>query len=400
MFKMIWHRKTRNLLLMSEIFFSFLVIFVVASMAFSSIAKYIKPRGFSHENVWVFFPGWRSMEDKLEDAEVRETLTRLQQELEAYNEIEKLSWTSFNYPYSHATIGTILEWQGQEIGVDHYRADDNFAEVLKMPIAAGRWFNREDDASAITPIVLNRDLKEKLYGSEPAVGQVYSDDDDDEYLIIGVVDNYRYHGDFEDHRGGFFRRNVLHDTAAGLPSIGLISVRDGVGVEFEERLLKRLSALAPGWGPRVTPMEDLRTTYMKDFMVGLIITGVIAGFLVFNVALGLFGVLWYSVSRRRREVGLRRAVGAHTGQVSGQILGEALVLATFAIIAGIFIAGQVPVLGLSELLTGKSDSISAYVYFLGMAFAAGLIYLIVSLCAVYPSRLAARIQPAEALHSD
>jgi putative ABC transport system permease protein len=124
-----------------------------------------------------------------------------------------------------------------------------------------------------------------------------------------------------------------------------------------------------------------------------ILYAVVAGFLVFNVALGLFGVLWYSINRRRAEVGLRRALGAHAGHISGQILGESLALATFALIAGVFIAMQAPIIGLGE-------SISTGIYFIAMLAAAVLIYLLVVVCALHPSQLAARIQPAAALHNE
>ena len=70
----------------------------------------------------------------------------------------------------------------------------------------------------------------------------------------------------------------------------------------------------------------------------MIILIIVAGFLIINVALGLFGVLWYNINLRKSEIGLRRAVGASGNAVSKQLVGEALVLATFALIIGSFFA--------------------------------------------------------------
>jgi putative ABC transport system permease protein len=121
---------------------------------------------------------------------------------------------------------------------------------------------------------------------------------------------------------------------------------------------------------------------------------ILGGFLVFNVALGLFGVLWYSINRRRSELGLRRALGASSTAVNRQILGEALVLATFAIAVGVVLAIQAPLLGL------MGDSVSTAAYMLAILGSAALIYLLTLGCAWYPAYLASQVHPAEALHDE
>jgi len=391
-FKLIWNRKKRNFLLMSEIFFSFIVLFAVASMAISSIVKYLKPLGFSYDNVWVLEVGQYAVSSQLSEAERREIISQMNQELLSCDEVRKITWTAYNHPYRPARYVTDLNWEGQEYPVDYFMADDNFAEVMNLKLLEGRWFGREDDASTRRPIVVNRQLKEELFGDVSPVGYVHAEKSK-EYVILGVVDDYRYRGEFEEHGPGFFDRHVLADTASELPDIGLLSVKEGTGISFEEHITKRLSSIAQGWPMQIKTLSDWRATYIKEYMFTLLIMTTVAGFLVFNVALGLFGVLWYSISRRRGEIGLRRAVGADGRQVSKQILGEALIMATFAVIIGILVAIQVPIL---DIVAGIENSI----YVFAMACSAGMIYLIVSLCALYPSWLAARIQPAAALHDE
>ena len=391
-FKMIWNRKKRNFLLMSEIFFSFIVLFAVAAMAISSTVKYLKPLGFSHDNVWVLSVGQYEVSSELSESERREIISQMNQELLSCSEVRKVSWSSFNHPYRPARIGTYLNFEGQKYSVDYFMVDDDFADVMNLRLLQGRWFSREDDASPMKPIVVNRQLKEELFGDVSPVGYVHAEETK-EYVVVGVVDDYRYGGEFEEHGPGFFERHVLADTASELPDIALISVRERTGVMYEERITKRLSSIAQGWPLQMKTLSDWRAAYIKEYMFTLIIMGTVAGFLVFNVALGLFGVLWYSISRRRGEIGLRRAVGADGRQVSKQILGEALVMSTFAVIVGVFIAVQVPIL---DLVAGIENTI----YVFAIACSAGLIYLIVSVCALYPSWLAARIQPAAALHDE
>jgi putative ABC transport system permease protein len=109
------------------------------------------------------------------------------------------------------------------------------------------------------------------------------------------------------------------------------------------------------------------------------------------VALGLSGVLWQNVTRRTRELGLRRALGATGGSVHRQIIAEVALLTTLAVIIGVVIVAQLPILGLFKLVTPSS-------YTIGIVGALATIYGLTLLCGLYPSWLAGRVQPAQALH--
>jgi putative ABC transport system permease protein len=102
--------------------------------------------------------------------------------------------------------------------------------------------------------------------------------------------------------------------------------------------------------------------------------------------------LWYSINRRISEIGLRRAIGAASGQVYRQFIGEVLVLATFGLVVGVLVALQFPLLQVFGVQTG--------IYITAMVGAVVIIYLLAVGCAAYPSRQAAFIQPANALHED
>src|SRR6266536_486188 len=110
---------------------------------------------------------------------------------------------------------------------------------------------------------------------------------------------------------------------------------------------------------------------------------IVAGFLIVNVALGLFGVLWYNINLRKSEIGLRRALGASGNAVSKQLVGEALVLSTFALIIGSFLAVQFTLLNVFDL--------PASIYIIALLFAIVFIYLLVIICAFYPGKQAAAI---------
>jgi putative ABC transport system permease protein len=120
---------------------------------------------------------------------------------------------------------------------------------------------------------------------------------------------------------------------------------------------------------------------------------VIAGFLLLMVSLGLIGVLWQNVTRRTREIGLRRALGAAGGDVQVQILTELLIATLAGVVLGAVVVVQVPLLNLFA-------SVSAGVYAMALLVSAAAIGLITLAAGFYPSWLATRVQPADALREE
>jgi putative ABC transport system permease protein len=173
----------------------------------------------------------------------------------------------------------------------------------------------------------------------------------------------------------------------------LFKVKKGTSVAFEAQLLNRLKSIAKGWTLRIDTLDKARKRAFKTTLVLPIILTVICGFLTINVALGLFGIIWYSTNRRKGEIGLRRALGANTRTIYAQIIGETLALATIGIAAGCFLAFQFPILDIIGFIEDE-------VYYFAYGFSIIGIYIISALCALYPAWLAARIQPAEALRNE
>ena len=138
----------------------------------------------------------------------------------------------------------------------------------------------------------------------------------------------------------------------------------------------------------------MRETMLRQYTMPLIAIGTVAGFLLLMVALGLTGVVWQSVTQRIREFGLRRAKGATIADIRRQVLVEMVIMTSIALVVGVALLAQLPLLPLPSEL----DVIPAGVFTLSIAASAGAIYVLTLLCGWYPSRLATRVQPAEALH--
>ncbi|MER2999365.1 ABC transporter permease [Pontibacter populi] len=394
LFKLIWNRKRSNFLMILEVFFSFLVLFGVCSLLISFYINYKKPVGIAYENIWVL----NAQAHDIPELEKRQRLEQMVKRLDALDEVEYVAIGSENGPYTRNTWNSGLLYNNKEVIANMvYVQHDAFKDVMGLEMVEGRWFTENDASSNQEPIILTLDAKEQLFGDEPAVGKKVTmghmpGDPIIEKKVVGVVEAYKPGGELESMGESYFLRTTLADTAQQSHSMIYIRVKPGTSPVFEQRILDQVSGAGPSWTLNLQMMPDLRTSYLKQSLSPVITLLIVCGFLILNVALGLFGVLWQSINKRYSEIGLRRALGATSGNVYKQFLGEILVVATFGLLLGCFFAVQFPLLGVFDF--------PAQIYTTAIIVSVLLIYALVILCAIYPSRQAAAIHPATALHEE
>lgn len=382
---LIWNQKRKHLGLSFEIFFSFMVLFAVFSFCTYQLKSFSEPLGFSHDQVWNIYLDSKETPEA-EANQIREQLT---QQLQSYSEIQEVGFSYGNVPFSFNMNGWSLKNGSVKVGGDMFRVSDGYFATLKIPLVAGRYFGPEDDGAEIKPVLLTEMMQEKLFGDESAIGKTVNGSDSDQaFKVVGVVNNYRYRGDFGQLRPGFFIRTNEDHRMEHL----LVRTTSGVDAAFEAGLIKDLSQIATGWSIDISYFSDMREDKMLQTLIPVLIFAIIAAFLIFNVSLGLFGVLWQNISRRREEIGVRRAMGSTRGEITFQFVGEVLVLATFSIAVGGFFAIQFPLLNIFE--------IAADVYLWSLLLAVLAMYLLVFLCALFPSLQAAKLHPAVALRDE
>lgn len=290
-----------------------------------------------------------------------------------------------------STNNTNIEYKKVIESADRYSVDDNYPKVMKLEILDGRWFSKSDDAAKYRPLVINQTLKEKLFGKEYPIGKLVGKEEDKNLeKVIGVVKDMKDKSSFQGFEAGCYKR--LDTSSFRWISRILIKVKPMADAAFESRLHKTMSDLLPNSSIEIEHLAKKRVSKNNITLVPMIILLVVAGFLIFNVALGLFGVLWYNISKRKGEIGLRRAVGASGSSILQQIVGETVVLATLAMVVGAFFAVQFPLLQVFDL--------QAQTYLIALVFAMAFIYVLVVICSLYPGRQAAAIYPAVALHED
>src|SRR5207244_4460078 len=149
----------------------------------------------------------------------------------------------------------------------------------------------------------------------------------------------------------------------------VIRLRPGTTAAFEEKLQRKMQAIAKDWSFEIEPLSNLREAALRFYLAPMLAAGLVAAFLMLMVALGLTGVLWQNVTQRTKEIGLRRAKGATARKIYQQILGELLLIASFGLALGIAIIIQFPLLDLIGFISSK-------VYLLSLALSLVLIYLL------------------------
>jgi putative ABC transport system permease protein len=389
--KLVWNRKRANFLISLEIFISFLVLFAVIVLAVYFSDNYRRPLGFNYENVWNVLIDMKQAGDNFHSSEQVETVRQLYLALKEFDEIEAAAG-AFTVPFSFGGSTGGFQINGRSFEFRRNEVTDDFDKVMGVKLISGRWFGKEDDGPDWQPVVINRLSAQAIFGDEDPVGKdIPNLSDQARKRVVGVVEEFRHLSEFLDPENIIFYRTNLSDPRNRPPRNLLIKLRPGTTRQFEERLTARLQNVAKGWSFQVQPLTERRETSLQVLLAPVGIAGLVAAFLMIMVALGLIGVLWQNVTQRTKEIGLRRAKGATRPRIYRQILGELLIVASFGLLAGVLVVVQFPLLNLIGFVSTK-------VYVVSIIVSLVMIYLLTLVCGLYPSWLATKVQPAEALH--
>ena len=284
---------------------------------------------------------------------------------------------------------------GSNPSVEMYMATPGYFETMGIPRLAGRDFSNETVTGGPKAGIINEAFAQKIFGSENPIGQSVSGGGVT-YQIIGVVGNIKSRTLGEETRPVLFR--ALDQTVAYDPSFMGYSVlvhSAGNPTEIVSAVRSQIHSLDPGLPVyNVQSMQDhLRDAFILPRLAATLF-GVFGAIGLILAAVGLYGVMSYSVSRRTREIGIRMALGAQVGQVQQLIVREGMVPAGIAIVLGIPAAYALSRLFTSVLYGIHNDDPAT--------FAAVPIFLaVVALFACWlPARRASRVDPQVVLRSE
>jgi predicted permease len=275
--------------------------------------------------------------------------------------------------------------------VDLYMATAGYFEAMGIPLIAGRDFANEG-AAATKVAVVNEAFVGQLFKKENPIGQRVSGGGV-AYQVIGIVKNTKSRTVGEEQRPVLYRslaQSVGSDPSFLGYTVVVRSEGDRAGLAGAVR--GEIRALDPALAVfNIETMEEhLRGALFLPRLAGTLF-GVFGGVGLVLAAVGLYGVMSYSVSRRMREIGIRMALGAQPGGVQMLMVRQGMALTTIAVALGSGAAFAVTKLFTSILYGIRPHDILTFtvvpVFLAGVALLACWI----------PSRRAARVDPLAAL---
>ncbi len=300
---------------------------------------------------------------------------------------------------SGSNWGTDVSVEGFKKGPDtdansrYNEVGPGYFGVMGIQLLNGREFTRADAAGRARVAVVNETFAKKFGLGRDAVGKLMGDRGNDslDIQIVGLIRDAKY-SDVKDEIPPQFFSPTLQDTTAGFMTFYVRSARAGGG----EQLLRSIPGVIKKLDPNL-PVEDLRTMpqVVKDnIFLDRMISTLAASFAVLATllaAIGLYGVLAYSVAQRTREIGVRMALGADAGRVRALVLKQVGIM---TLIGGVIGVGGALALG----RTAKSLLFELKGYDPVVMILSAAVLTIVALGAGYiPALRASRIQPTQAL---
>ena len=271
----------------------------------------------------------------------------------------------------------------------------NYFETVAIPIINGRSFDASEDNNPEAPggaVVLNRAAAGMLFGHTNPVGRTLKIRNAEEVVVIGVVEDSHSFGLRADPRPAVYRPVSLNSWIGTF----FIMVRSNISAERTERLTGDVvSAIDPN-----IPFFRTRTlaatvddAMLQERLFARLAT-ILAGLAAVLSGIGLYGLMAYAVARRRREIGIRMALGARKSGIIADVTSESLAFALVGSIIGWF-GGVAMVRFIRSMLFGVT-ALDTRLY-----LATALIFITIAIIsALVPARTAATTHPATVLKTE
>ncbi len=274
---------------------------------------------------------------------------------------------------------------------NYYRVTPQYFRAMEIPLVRGRFFTEQDTAASLPVAIINETMAKRFFPSEDPIGKRI-DISGPTYLrqIIGVV------GDVKQTGLKAAISPQVYEPFAQKPSDSFnVVVRGSNSGPLSAAIREQVSTL-----DNEQPVSEVRTmketvsTSMTGDKFATILLGIFSVLALLLAAVGIYGVIAYSVLQRMQEFGIRIALGARRADILGIVLRHGLVLTTVGMLIGIGGA-----LFLTRMLTRLLFQVSPFdvVSFLSSVALLGLISIAAFLI---PAVRAARLNPMRVLRGE
>jgi predicted permease len=267
-----------------------------------------------------------------------------------------------------------------------------YFETLGVPLVEGRRFGESDVVTATPVIVINQAARRRYFETQEPLGQQINLWGANR-SVVGVVENERIHGVATEPPPAVYLPLGQVPSASGSHSLLVRATGDPVALApVVRRVVRELDPALPLFG--VEPLERTLANSVGQRRFTMMVLGLFAAVALLLAAVGVHGVLSYTVAQRTREIGIRMALGADLTQVRRLVMRQGAVVVAGGLALGLL--GALVARGvLATLLYGVGTSDPAT--FAGVALVLGLV---ATLATYLPARRATRVDPMTALRTE
>jgi putative ABC transport system permease protein len=245
--------------------------------------------------------------------------------------------------------GSTIESLSDTPLADFRFVDHNYFRAMGIPLVAGRYFTEGDNENGQRVIVINETLARRFYPGQEAVGKRIKEGDqrsDDPWsTVVGVVGDVKHSGLNSDARPTLYfpylQKNwglmTLVARTGSDPAKLAAAVRNEVWAVDKDQPVTDVKTL-----------EEYASVSVSKDRFNMILLGIFAGVAMVLAAVGIYGVMSYTVAQRTHEIGIRMALGASVTDVLRLVVGRGLLLAVVGVFVGV---------GVALLLTGFLSSL-------------------------------------------
>ena len=256
-------------------------------------------------------------------------------------------------PFEHGVVGmdggVVLEGEPRD-GLDRperppvavHSVSTGYFAAMGIDLVAGRTFTDRDTTDAPAAVLVSESLARYLWPAGDAVGrrliavgaEAESDEDTAWQTVVGVVEDARYR---ELERGRFDLYVPFTQVSMGLNHLVIRTAGDPS--ELAAVLRTEVRQADPNFVVEsIVPLRGLVDDAMRPWRFNMTMAALLAGLAVGLAAVGLFGTVAHGVTRRTKEIGVRRALGARAGDVLRLVWGHAVVLTLLGAAIGLGVA--------------------------------------------------------------
>jgi putative ABC transport system permease protein len=264
----------------------------------------------------------------------------------------------------------------------------DYFRAAGIPQLRGRTFSEQDGSGSVRVVIVSKALVDQMFSGQDVLGRTIRQAGFSEaYEIVGVVGSVRYQGLGDDWQPMVY---LPYRQAASLPLEKLIIHASGDPFPLVASIRSEVWGLDPMLPvSRIRTFEQIASESITASRYTSLLLSSLSTFALILAAVGLYGIVSFSVAQRTQEIGVRLALGARRRDVLWLVIQQGLILCLVGGAIGLVVAPLLSV-GLAEVLVVGSSPVT---YLL----VAMLLVLVVVLASLGPAWKATRIAPAEAL---